>query len=96
MVKFLTALLLCAVPLSAQTSDGRIGGGVFDSTGAVIPHAKVVAHNTETGQDYSTASNGEGAWVLYPLPPGVYNLTAASDGFRSREMQNVSVEWRKS
>ena len=92
MMKLLTALLLCAVPLSAQTSAGRIGGDIFDSSGAVIPHAKVVAHNTETGQDYSTASNGDGAWVLYPLPPGVYNITAASAGFRSREMEKVSVE----
>ena len=92
LIKFAIAVLLCTVPLGAQTSAGRIGGGVFDSTGAVIPNAKVVAHNTETGVDYATSSNGEGAWVVYPLPPGVYNLTAESSGFRAREFQKITVE----
>ena len=88
----LTSAVLLAAQLYGQTSAGRITGAILDSSGAVIPNAKVAAHNTETGVDYPTTSNAEGAYVLYPLPLGVYNITAEAPGFRAQRIESVQVD----
>lgn len=40
----------------------------------------------------STQSNAEGAWVLYPLPPGIYDLTARAAGFRVERVNGIRVD----
>ena len=84
--------LLLTLPLWAQTSAGRITGAIHDPSGAVIPRATVSAVNTETGIAYPATSNGDGLYMLYPLPPGVYSITVASPGFRSDRLNNVQVD----
>jgi hypothetical protein len=47
---FTLVFMMCAAPMHAQTSQG-FTGAVADQTGAVIPKAKVTAHNQTTGVD---------------------------------------------
>ena len=86
------AFILLAWPISAQTSAGRITGAIHDTSGAVVPGAKIAAHNTETGIVYPSTSNHEGVYVLYPLPPGAYFVTVDSTGFRSERIDNIQVD----
>jgi hypothetical protein len=87
-----TSVVLTAAALWAQTTSGRIAGTIFDSTGAVVAGAKIVATNVETGAERSTASNGEGNYVLYPLPPGVYRITVQAPGFRAERLEDLRID----
>ena len=86
----MTAFL--AVTLSAQTFQAQITGVVKDSTGAVIPNAKVTATNTSTGVAYSTESNGSGIYRLLALPPAPYKLAATMTGFKSFERGPITLQ----
>src|SRR5438552_18113932 len=72
--------LLLSFPSFAQFRSG-IEGTVTDSTGAVVPDAKVTLSNIDTGISKSVQSNGEGLIRSTSLPPGRYKLTATKQGF---------------
>src|SRR5438445_9214940 len=61
--------LLLSFPSFAQFRSG-IEGTVTDSTGAVVPDAKVTLSNMDTGISKSVQSNGEGLFRFPSLPPG--------------------------
>ncbi len=81
----LAVLLLVAVTadLPAQVGTSRITGSVRDTSGAVIPGAKVVARNEATGVSYETTTSSAGAYTLEALPPGVYSVTITQPGFQT-------------
>ena len=72
--------LLLSFPSFAQFRSG-IEGTVTDSTGAVVPDAKVTLSNMDTGISKSVQSNGEGLFRFPSLPPGRYKVTATKQGF---------------
>ncbi len=88
----LIALPLLAASLAAQTTAGRLMGTVLDASGARVPGARIAAANVETGVERAVESNAEGNYVLYPLPPGVYNLTAQAPGFRSERLEGIRLD----
>jgi hypothetical protein len=53
----LAAVLLVATPLQGQTITGAITGTVADSSGAVVPNAKVTATNSATNIAQTAHSN---------------------------------------
>ena len=65
----------------AQTVTGNIGGTVTDSTGSVIPGAKVTATNVATNISVSTVSNKAGLYSIRFLQIGQYTVTVDSAGF---------------
>ncbi|MEK7752800.1 MAG: carboxypeptidase-like regulatory domain-containing protein [Acidobacteriota bacterium] len=81
-----------ASPSMAQTTSGRIRGTVQDHSGAVIPSVKITATNTETGAQRSTTSNQEGQYMVYPLPPGIYQLTAGVTGFQTERVDGIRID----
>lgn len=83
--------LLFATMLIGQT-QGTIQGIVKDSSGAVIPGAAIAATNQATGVQYDSESNQTGFYSIPGLPPGVYALIAASDGFAPSERPNLRLE----
>ena len=81
--------------VSAQLISGNIVGTVLDKTGAVVPHAKVEAVNTETGSRFPTESNDTGDYRLNNLPVGVYTVSATSDQFATTTVNGFKVELNK-
>ena len=75
------ALCVAAGPALAQSSTGSISGTVLDTAGAPLPGAAVTAKNTKTGAVRSATSNATGAFVFPLLPVGVYDVSAALQGF---------------
>src|SRR5712671_4716900 len=77
-------LLACGSGISAwgQTDRGTITGTVTDSSGAVVPNAKVTAKDTNTGAERSTTTSSEGDYTIPELPAAPYQVTAAAQGFR--------------
>src|SRR2546423_15688773 len=89
----LLILLICFwTGLPAQTTAGRFSGSVTDPSAAAVPGVRVTALNTETGQKVVETTNSEGNFVLYPLPPGIYNVTAQKDGFSTFEISSLKVD----
>jgi Carboxypeptidase regulatory-like domain len=90
-------ILCCAAGLSlAQdlATKGGISGRVTDSTGAVIPNAKITI-NGPTGERVVTA-NESGEFDLENLIPGSYKVKAEQTGFKSVSVPEVVVNVGKS
>jgi hypothetical protein len=75
----------------AQAISGDLTGTVFDSSGAAIPGATVVALDDATGVKSSTTANANGVYRFSNLPIGRYTLTASATGFASDQLKNVDL-----
>ncbi|HZT73221.1 MAG TPA: carboxypeptidase regulatory-like domain-containing protein [Terriglobales bacterium] len=79
------AMSLCLVPLSAgaQQVMAAITGTVVDSSNAPLAGARVVAHDTDRGTDWTTTTNNLGVFNLPRLPVGNYSVSASAKGFQT-------------
>ncbi len=91
-LKFITLLVLipCFISYCANTGDeegkGKVSGTIYDnSTDEVISNATVTLSNGT-----NTSSNTTGQYLLNNIQPGVYSLTAISDGFQSTTL-NITI-----
>ena len=92
--KYFRALVFCACVATAfaQTQSARLTGTVHDSTGAVVPNAKVSATNVATRVKTETSSNATGDYVLPALQPGPYSLTVEAAGFRKAAIEGIQLD----
>lgn len=77
--------------MAAQAGRGGLNGLVIDSTGAVIPNAKVVLLNTATGVSQTTLSTEAGLYTFVSLNPGIYQVTVSVSGFETLTRKNIQV-----
>ncbi len=88
----LCALLLATVGgVDAQTATGQINGTLTDSSGAVVPGAKVGLVNDQTGLTRETESNASGDFVFPLLPVGLYTVTIESPGFQTARRADITL-----
>ena len=66
----------------AQTSKGILAGTVRDSSGAVVPNAKIHVQNEATTESRDLVSNASGEYRIDALAPGVYSVRVESPGFQ--------------
>src|ERR1700733_5924177 len=66
------ALLACATIAFAQLNTGTITGTVTDSSGAVVPNAKVTVRNTGTNVARDTVTSSAGVYTVPNLIVGTY------------------------
>jgi carboxypeptidase family protein len=77
-------VLTPSTPLYAQsTTSGDIAGIVMDATGAVVPNAKIVVTNSDTGTTQTVTSGSNGGYRAPLLKPGVYKVTVTASGFET-------------
>src|SRR5262245_7749452 len=90
----LTAFLIVAAPsrAHAQMDAGSLRVLVIDKSGGVVRGATVTLTNANTGVSQAAVSDDQGYVNFTPLPRGTYTLLSALDGFRSREVNDVSVD----
>jgi hypothetical protein len=79
--RLMIGALLVAVGLFAQSS-ANIVGAVRDSSGSVVPAARVTATNAETGYSQTRQTDSNGAYELLLLPVGPYQVTVEKEGFQ--------------
>ncbi|MEO6981693.1 MAG: carboxypeptidase-like regulatory domain-containing protein, partial [Edaphobacter sp.] len=88
--------MVCAfalvAPVLAQSDSSSISGTVTDSSGAVLPNAKITVHNNATGADRSLTSSQGGDFTLTNLPSGDYNIRAEADGFQTTTLTSVHLD----
>ena len=84
--------LFSAVLAFAQsTTDGAIGGTVFDKTGAVVGNAKIIVHNNGTAAEQAVNSDASGYYRVGALQPGTYSVTITAGGLATYKAEKVIV-----
>ena len=88
------AVLLCmaVVGFAQSTNSADLRGTVTDSTGAVIPGAKVVIVNTETGVTTDLTTNDAGIYDSVSIRPGKYRVTFSKEGFGKLVRESVTLD----
>jgi hypothetical protein len=82
---------LASAPLSAQLQTGRLLGMVLDQQHAAVPGATVTATNLATNISRTVTTDGEGNYVVTPLEPGVYRISASLQGFQTTVRDRVEL-----
>jgi hypothetical protein len=85
--------LLISLPrhAAAQASAG-ITGTVTDSTGAVVPNARVDIVNDGTSASDHTVTSSAGTYSFKGLLPGKYSVSVNATGFKKAVQQGVTIE----
>lgn len=72
-------------------SSGEMGGTVTDSTGAPMPNVTMTLVNTLTNQTRVAKTNEAGNYRFPFLTPGVYDLKAEMNGFKTAARNNNTL-----
>src|SRR5580658_6179617 len=89
---FLAAGLFCGTAMAQSVVSGAIAGTVEDTTGAIVPGAKVVIHNGGTNAEQVLTGDSKGYFSAPLLPPGDYKVTVTVSGFANFVQDHVVVE----
>ncbi|RXH57139.1 Oar protein [Granulicella sibirica] len=84
--------MACTLAAGAQTITAGVNGTVTDSSGAVLPNAKVTAINVATNVAASTPTTKEGVYVLRNLQIGQYKLMIEAPGFATQTLGPFTLE----
>ena len=77
-------ILATASSWSQSSTQGAIGGTVFDSSGAVLPKAAIVIHNDGTNAEVDRTADASGFFKAPLLEPGSYTVKISASGFQDR------------
>lgn len=83
---------LAAVRLPAQNESGKIGGTVYDPSGAAIPNATIIMIGQEADTRDMTSSDAAGKFEFAKLPAGHYEMRVLKPGFKVYTVPSVALE----
>ncbi len=87
----LVGILLLSGTGFAQLSTASLSGAVRDSSGAVIPNAKIVLRNVDTAVEHTTTSNNSGAYLFTDITPGRYTVRSSAQGFAEQQVPQFTL-----
>src|SRR5262245_56403490 len=88
----LCAILLLGIPQAALGQfRAAVQGTIKDTSGAVVPGAKVTLTSNETQRKQTVTASGEGFYHFAGLAPGSYSIEASANGMRTAELKDVTV-----
>jgi hypothetical protein len=84
---------LSGIETFAQSgATGTIVGTVTDTSGAVVPNARVSITNVATNAKQNTVTSAAGAFSVPSLLPGSYQVEVASEGFSTQLVTGVELD----
>src|SRR5947209_2957988 len=92
LVTVLAITILSALSMAQSTTDGAIGGTVFDTNGAIVPNAQVVVHNDGTNAEQTVTTDASGNYRVNKLQPGTYTVSVTEKGFAPFRAQKITVQ----
>lgn len=75
-----------------NVSQARIFGVVTDSTGALVPGAKVVITSQTTGYSRTEMTGADGTYIAPQMPADTYRIQASKAGFQTTVATGVLVQ----
>jgi hypothetical protein len=75
----------------AQVSSADLKGRVVDQTDALLPGVTITITNVETGSTRSVVTDERGEYRAPLLPPGVYEIKAALQGFSTQVRRGLQL-----
>jgi carboxypeptidase family protein/TonB-dependent receptor-like protein len=85
-------LFIFAAVITAQAQfRAAIQGTISDANGALVPGARVILKDLETGRTQEVTSSEEGFYRIAGLAPGKYELTVEKEGYKKSFAENVTV-----
>jgi len=93
-IKLVCLMMILPTPslLRAQSFYGSIVGVVTDTTGAVVPDAKVTATNLGTNEASAVNSDTTGRFTFVNLVPATYSVDITKAGFKRFVRDSLTVE----
>src|SRR5215468_10296016 len=91
MFRFAIVVVL-AVAMVAQTITAALEGEIHDSTGAVVPGARIQILNTDTGVITRLTSGADGRYVAPSLPPGPYSVIVEATGVKKNDRTGIVLQ----
>ena len=79
----LAVFVLLAPFCLGQQLTGTLSGTTYDTTGALVPNAKVAMRNEASGDERTTVSNSSGYFSITAVQPGTYTVTVSAPGFKA-------------
>ncbi len=85
--------ILFTIPmmLFGQGYFGTLSGEITDSSGAVVPGAKVTLVDQQKGYHFAATSDNTGRYVFTTIPPGLYSVFAELQGFEKAVRTNITL-----
>src|ERR1700720_3054138 len=90
-IVLVASLVFAAAAYAQTTGAATIVGNVTDTTGALIPGAKVIVVNPQTGFTFDAVTNQEGAYYVPYLRPGIYNVVIEAAGFKKYVREGIEL-----
>jgi len=90
--RLLGSLLFAAASLLAQTTSTEVLGTVSDSSGAVVPGARITLLRVATGEQRRTTTDNSGNYSFPLIEIGDYTVTAEMEGFKTQTKTGITVE----
>ena len=73
-----------------QNTNATIRGQVLDPSGALVPNARVVIVNKDTGVTvFAGKTDSAGAFVAPQVIPGTYRVTVSASGLKDAVIDNL-------
>lgn len=88
----MAALFFILVPAVFAQSTATLQGAVTDTSGAVVPNARIVLSSPAIGIERTAQSDSDGNYQIAALPPGAYRIEVQAQGFQTQIANNLSVE----
>ena len=85
------AISLAMAAVGRAQDQATIVGTVSDSSGAVIPGARLTITNAEKGYTRQTTSNSAGDYAVRQIPIGAYTITAEAPGFQKLVATGITL-----
>jgi outer membrane receptor protein involved in Fe transport len=85
-------LVFCGEKIEAQQATALLTGTIKDSTGALVPDAKVTLKNSDTNIARTANSDKSGEFLFTLIPIGRYEVEVQGGGFRKYVRKGITLE----
>jgi outer membrane receptor protein involved in Fe transport len=96
MKRLALAATLCTIACTwahgQSTTQGAVGGTIFDTTDAAVAKASVTIRNDGTNAEIRITTDESGYFNAPLLEPGIYTVTVSAPGFTNYRVNKVVVQ----
>ena len=88
----IAALILLAIPATAQLPTGTILGVAKDASGGVLPGVTITITNVDTGSKRTVLTGDDGFYRVPELAVGHYEVKGEHAGFKMETRRGITLE----